>query len=66
MKKFFNYFRWWTIFLAMAMIVGMLSAPPAHAALTDMKFSKCTLSHVRSTVCQTFKFDSKILKFIKL
>ena len=26
-----KYFRWWVIFIAMAMIVGMLSSPPAHA-----------------------------------
>lgn len=35
-----KYFRWWTIFLAMAVIIGMLASPPGHAALTDMKFSK--------------------------
>lgn len=35
-----KYFRWWVIFLAMAVIVSILAAPPANAALTDAKFSR--------------------------
>lgn len=35
-----KYFRWWVIFLGMAVILGILASPPSHAALTDMKFSK--------------------------
>ena len=57
-----RYFRWWVIFIAMAMIIGMLSAPPAHAALTDIKFGRYQIADSQwnvsaclyTTTCQIY------------
>ena len=57
-----KYFRWWVIFLAMATIIGMLSAPPAHAALTDIKFGQSQIADSQwnvsaclyTTTCQIY------------
>lgn len=43
MKRFFSYFRWWVIFLAMAAIVGMLSAPVARAQV-NLNFTSSGLT----------------------
>ena len=62
MKKFFSYFRWWAIMIAMAMIVGMLASPPSHAALTDIKFGRYQIADSQwnvsaclyTTTCQIY------------
>lgn len=38
-----KYFRWWAIFLAMAMILGILSSPPSHAQV-NLNFTSSGLS----------------------
>lgn len=64
-----KYFRWWVIFLGMAMIIGMLSAPPARAALTDIKFGRYQIADTQwnvsaclyTTTCQIYSKNPGIM-----